>query len=319
MEKCDLKENVTCEKILSTFSEVLGNVDISSNDNFFDLGGDSFDAIRVIAKLGNNLRIVDIFENPTAEKLFKYIEGKAYEKKARLVQLKANKSEKKASVVIGVPYGGGDPTIFKNMFEDNDNIGVYGVDFGNIKVESQQELEVLLNKIVMEIEEIAMDKKIIIYGHCAGASTATCIAAILKNRDHMVKLVIAAAKPVKDIENSILEAKKTSDYEWSEYLRTLGGFTGLNDEEIKEMMSRGRRDHFLSVEGYRWLSINDVKNIETLLILGDKDEAISDIKEVVNEWDDLVNVNEVKVLKEVGHYFIRTHYEEVSKIILQFI
>lgn len=318
MKKDGIRKVFTVEEILSIFKEVLDFDEINSSDNFFDLGGDSFDAIKLISKLGNSIRIVEVFENPTAEKLAKYIESNQKNKKVDLVRISKKINSESEVAMIGVPYGGGDPTVFKNMFKDNKDINVYGVDFGDAKVENSIEFEELLNKVVKKIEGVK-SKMLVIYGHCAGASTATCLAYILREKGFLVKLVIAASNPVIDTNKAISDAKETSDNQWSLYLRSLGAFSGLNNDEVKGMMSRGRRDHYLSVEGYKKLSKNPVKNVNALLILGDKDISTPNLEEVVQKWSNYTKVDRTEILKGAGHYFIRTNYMEVSKIILDFI
>lgn len=65
-----LNEN---QKILiKLFKEILGLTNISLEDNFFNLGGDSIKAIQLSARLskyGMSLNIEDVFNNPTVKKL----------------------------------------------------------------------------------------------------------------------------------------------------------------------------------------------------------------------------------------------------------
>ncbi|WP_272932377.1 phosphopantetheine-binding protein [Pseudomonas chlororaphis] len=58
---------------------------VDQADNFFNLGGDSFDAIRVMSRLSCNLPIVTLFEHPPAAGLSRRILGEATRQTARLV------------------------------------------------------------------------------------------------------------------------------------------------------------------------------------------------------------------------------------------
>jgi enterobactin synthetase component F len=59
--------------VLRVWREVLGVEDAGPDDNFFDLGGDSFVATRLAVELGDELGVpvslLAIFENPTASEL----------------------------------------------------------------------------------------------------------------------------------------------------------------------------------------------------------------------------------------------------------
>ena len=59
--------------MLDIWREALGRSDIGVADDFFDLGGDSLSAIRVIARIrdtwGASVRAMDFFESPTVATL----------------------------------------------------------------------------------------------------------------------------------------------------------------------------------------------------------------------------------------------------------
>ena len=60
-------------QLVEIWSEVLGVTTISRDDNFFDIGGDSLRAARaqalILAKLGQELSILDLFQDPTIASL----------------------------------------------------------------------------------------------------------------------------------------------------------------------------------------------------------------------------------------------------------
>lgn len=66
------------EKILVTiWSEVLHIDKISTNESFFELGGDSIKAIKIVARLNNynlNLEMKDVFQHPTIQQLSPYVQ-----------------------------------------------------------------------------------------------------------------------------------------------------------------------------------------------------------------------------------------------------
>ncbi len=69
-----LPENETQIKLFNLWKEVLGLENVSINDNFFAIGGDSILSIQLVSKarkLGINLRPNQLFENQTIEELSK--------------------------------------------------------------------------------------------------------------------------------------------------------------------------------------------------------------------------------------------------------
>lgn len=321
IERVELDEKTFAgevERITATFSEVLGIKHIGPCDNFFKLGGDSFDAVRVMSRLGGDVQIVAIFEHPTAEELARYILHKSIKRDVRLVPLHDESRADGSIVVVGVPFGGGDPTAYKDIFRGNQDVRVFGVDFGDLEIEKPSDFSEMVNTLITEIKKINAEQ-LVIYGHCAGAATAACIASAIAPTISTLSLVVAASQPVDNPDASLREAETTSDYEWGQYLRSLGAFTGLTDDEVDGMLARGRRDHLIATEAYRALPQLQARRIPALVLLGDEDPATPQPNDVVNQWQSFINVAKSSILSGGGHYFIRTHAHEVSDIVLSFV
>ncbi|MCL6589237.1 MAG: KR domain-containing protein [Firmicutes bacterium] len=72
------KENFTEmeRRIAGLWGEVLGFTEINVYDNFYELGGDSIQAVQVIANLPDlKVEVTDLFRYPTIEELSLYLEG----------------------------------------------------------------------------------------------------------------------------------------------------------------------------------------------------------------------------------------------------
>lgn len=305
------------ERIATVFCDVLKIESVSINDNFFRIGGDSFDAVRVVSRLGGNLQIISLFENPTVGDLAKYILSGAINRSARLIPLYDENSSNGSIVVIGVPFGGGDPTVYKNLFRENRDVRVFGVDFGDLEIGDSSNFSALVSTLVSEIEKIDSNQ-FIIYGHCAGAALAGCLASAIASMVTSLSLVVAASNPMDDPDIAISESEKTSDHTWSQYLRSLGAFAGLIDAEIDEMLIRGRRDHLIAAEAYKTLAQHPVRGVPALVLLGDADPATPKFSETVEKWGNFIDVVDSKNLIGGGHYFIRTHSREVADTIISF-
>lgn len=303
--------------ITELFKEILDLNEVTTESDFFEEGGDSFDALRLMSSLDENLPIVTIFENPTPQKLNDYIKNKDNIKSPRLIPLKSNQDliNKSDIAFIGVPFGGGDPTSYKDIFKYDDKIMVYGVDFGDVNL-NELSLESDFKYILKEINSINK-KKIIIYGHCAGGATATYLTAKLDSEN--VYLMIGASTPIKDPDKAVEESRITSNEDWGRYLKSIGGLDGLNDTEINGMLKRGRRDHIISTEMYRKLLEENYKKPFAKIILGDSDPSIKSTERAVDDWGRFLKINDETIIKNGGHYFLKTHLSDVENTIYEYI
>jgi surfactin synthase thioesterase subunit len=304
-------------RVCATFAEVLKLLQVGPDDNFFNLGGDSFDAIRVMSRLSCSLPIVTLFEHPTAAGLARRIVCAATRQAARLVCFSDAPAAAHSTAVIAVPFGGGDATAYCNLFQGNPNVQVFGVDFGDSEVENASDFHALLDTLCTEIEGIGA-AHLVIYGHCAGAATAACIASSMAAGHKDLSLVVAASRPVLDADAAIRAAETTSDQIWTDYLRSLGAFTGLLDSQIESMLARGRRDHLIACEAYRYLAQYPAQGVSALVLLGDEDPATAEPEVVLAQWSKFINVTQTATLAGGGHYFVRTHAREVEETVLSF-
>ncbi|TFF04788.1 alpha/beta fold hydrolase [Pseudomonas sp. BCA14] len=304
-------------RVCATFAEVLGLPSVGHEDNFFNLGGDSFEAIRVMSRLSCNLPIVTLFEHPTAAGLAQRIVRAAARQAARLVCFGDVQAAAGSTAVIAVPFGGGDATAYRNLFQGNPDVQVFGVDFGDTEVENAADFQSLLDSLASEIEEIGA-AHLVIYGHCAGAATAACIASSMAAHHNHLALVVAASRPVLDADAAIRAAETTSDQIWTDYLRSLGAFTGLFDTQVESMLARGRRDHLIACEAYRYLTQYPANGVSALVLLGDEDPATAEPEVVLAQWGKFINVTQAATLAGGGHYFVRTHAHEVEETVLAF-
>ncbi|PMY38539.1 phosphopantetheine-binding protein [Pseudomonas sp. GW456-L14] len=319
-ENIQFDEHVLADEVArvsATFAEVLKLPHVGPADNFFNLGGDSFDAIRVMSRLSCNLPIVTLFEHPTAVDLARRILCEATRQSVRLVCFGDAQAAAGSTAVVAVPFGGGDATAYRSLFQGTQDVQVFGVDFGDFKVEDALDFHALLDTLATEIEEIGA-ARLVIYGHCAGAATAACIASSMADRHESLSLVVAASRPVLDADAAIRAAETTADQTWTDYLRSLGAFTGLLDSQVESMLARGRRDHLIACEAYRYLAQHPAHGVPALLLLGDEDPATAEPETVLEQWRTFIDVTQAATLAGGGHYFVRTHVREVEETVLAF-
>lgn len=117
------------ERIVSTiFSRALGLRNISIHDDFFDLGGNSLSAVKIMAAIeketGKRLPLAALFDNTTIEKMARRINSNKVERWQALVPIKTTGSKLPVYLIHG---GGLNIILFKAISEDLDpDQPVYG-------------------------------------------------------------------------------------------------------------------------------------------------------------------------------------------------
>ena len=175
------------EEICSVFGSVLGIERVGRTDSFYDLGGTSLDMIRL---LGNGplavLTPAAFMEDPTpaalAEKLARYHTGTA----KYLQPLYVPETARRALVLF--PYGGGDASAYAALVavfrRQKADIALYYTDWMD---------ESDYPPAAKEIRELARDKQVYFYSHCAGAVIAMKLLDLLNAGQPTVRGYIAGA------------------------------------------------------------------------------------------------------------------------------
>ena len=111
--KTYIREGDEGYEIAQVWSEILGVPKISLDDNFFDMGGDSFKAMKLVRKLDHNVSVIDLFKYPTIRGLLERNSVDETSQEGRLVRLTPKPSGKTAMNYICFPYAGGSAISFQ--------------------------------------------------------------------------------------------------------------------------------------------------------------------------------------------------------------
>ena len=108
-------------RLCQLFADVLGLPDVGTDDGFFDLGGDSLRAVRLVAELTKavedvQVRVMDVFQHPTVRELATFLQADQVGRHSLLYELTepVSPAERVVSYVC-VPYGGGTATVFQPL------------------------------------------------------------------------------------------------------------------------------------------------------------------------------------------------------------
>ena len=202
--------NFTELSLVKTWENLLNTNPIGVTDNFFDLGGHSFLAVRLMAQIhdrfGHNLPLSTLFENPTIEKLATIVSQPVRESSnSHLVAIQSNGSKIPFFCMHGA--GGGVNAYFKLSRRLGEDYPFYALQDPS----SQEEAEIIsveetASRYLQEIRQVQPNGPYFLGGHCYGGVIAFEMAQQLQRQGQTVGLLVVidtiipetAIKPAED-------------------------------------------------------------------------------------------------------------------------
>jgi surfactin synthase thioesterase subunit/MFS family permease len=320
-------------QIAASWSEVLGIDEISIDDNFFDAGGESFKAIRVVRKISDSVSVMDLFKYPTIRELAGYLSQDQPRHTGLLHELtRPVPADKKRLSLVCIPYGGGNAVVFQplaNAMPENCSlyaVQIPGHDYAR-RDEVLQSLEQTARQCAEEIEQHTSGP-IALYGHCVGGSLALETARQLEARGVQVAGVFMGATfPSPRLPGKLFDlfARITSSDRWTsdrtiyEALQALGGFTDVIDPGERAFVIDSLRHDVREAEDYytrAYAAPDDEKlRAPVLCIVGQRDRATEFYEERFREWELFSDQVDLAVVEGAGHYFLKHQTHELARIV----
>jgi amino acid adenylation domain-containing protein len=316
----------------SAWAEVL-RIDLPSvQSGFFEIGGDSIKALRVVSKMSGRLKLTDIFKWQTIEEIDMNLRTEdAMDSKSHIVSLLPTISDSNLAVVC-VPFGGGDPVNFYKVATHirirHPNADVYAVRMpgegpNRVNVDVSNWLE-LAQRCAAEINEKVQSRRLIIYGHCVGSGLAIEITRQLEGLNRTVhSLVVAATLPPNvDPAAPVLDVwKDKSDSEILDFLATLGSFQeDANEEMLKVIIKNFRKDVYSYREYFHHANTNaqyTKPKVSGICLMGTHDLSAKDYKENFGRWGSYIRDVKLLEVPKGDHYFNATMADKLAEIILE--
>lgn len=315
------------KRIAAIWEKELNTHKIGVTNNFFDIGGDSLLAINVSLSIGGGVTISDIYSYPTIEELALKIQ----DKKSRdgiFYSVMESKDAKGASMVC-IPYGGGAPIVYNELGTQlskiSDKYSVYSVvlpghNFGG-KSDGLKPIEEIARLCVEEIKKF-IKTEIVLYGHCVGSALTIEIARLLENEKINIKAIfiggIIPPRFVKYYGNILDPWKWKNEEEIAKYLNKLGGVNyAFGDNEMSLIMKAFRHDVRCYMKYFHDFSQNKYSKLITPVycIIGDIDSSTKNFEKKYKEWLNYCDKVSLITLKDANHYFIKSHAQELARII----
>jgi amino acid adenylation domain-containing protein len=188
-------QNPTEAVFAKIWSEFLGIEHVGIHHNFFELGGNSLLAIRIISSIRKNLNVElnvrDFFVYPTIAALIDYLGSQNKKTSKLLIPIRASGGKIPLYIICGA---GGTVFQFINFVEMLDiEQPVYVLQQpidGNDLAEFPKTIEGIADAYIMEILKQNPNGPYALSGHCLGAIIAFEMALQLKNKDKEVSMLI---------------------------------------------------------------------------------------------------------------------------------
>jgi surfactin synthase thioesterase subunit/MFS family permease len=323
------------EQIAAIWSEVLSIDTIGIDDNFFDLGGESFKAIRVVRKINESVSVTDLFKYPTVRELAAHLPQEQAKSTGLLHELSRPIPDWKRTVsLVCIPPAGGNAVMYQPLANAlPEDCSLYAVELpGHDFSRRDQDLQPLEKVAQMCVEEIERDVPgpIALYAHCIGGALTLEVARLLEESDVELLGVFLGAHlpsprrlPGKIFEwlDKIFPMRHTRGTERSHLAaaRALGGFTDALDPQEQEFVMRNYfHDSFDGLDYYTDVyARSDGQKLRApiLSIMGEMDKATEFYEERYKEWEFFSESVDLAVIPQAGHFFAKYQPHELAEII----
>lgn len=324
-------QTATEQRIWEVWKDILGTEAIGIDDSFFELGGESFKALKVVRRLGDWISIMDFFKNPTIRSLAEYIDQGQQSERQFLHKLTRHSTVQGVQVsLVCVPYAGGSAITYQPLAAQMPaQIDLYAMDLpGHDYSRKEEELLPIEEVARLCVEEIkqTVNGPVALYGHCVGGALTMEIARQLNEENYpLLRVFLGGTFPIARIPGRFFDLysklfpsdRSMSNKSYHAFLKALGGFTEVEDQVERDFMIRCLRHDARESEDYYTAAYNNKEfpklSCPVTCIIGEKDRATELYEERYKEWSYFSEQVDLVVIPQSGHYFIKHQADQLSQ------
>ncbi|PCE22686.1 non-ribosomal peptide synthetase [Paraburkholderia acidicola] len=311
------------ERLTEIFRGVLGHAAFGIRDDFFDLGGDSFKAIRIAAKYGPPLEVTDIYDHPTIEALAEHLEH-ASEESSSIVLMAGDPATAKA-VVVCVANAAGGPVNFVDMSrampEQASDVAMFGVKLPRTEVDSDgamlEEVRRLSNAVCDDLLA-ATDLPAIVFAQCNGSALALAITRELVRRSADVRALCIGGALMRTVTG---KRDTRTDDEILAFLGKAGSTLPAQPDEQAFFLHDFRYDGWLADVYYNHLvdlmsrGALEVVDIPVWCLVGSEDPLVPNYPVRFQDWSHIGRPVQLVEYAGIGHYLLRDCPEAIARAV----
>ncbi|MCG8341692.1 MAG: amino acid adenylation domain-containing protein [Chlorobiales bacterium] len=309
------------KKLTSVWEEVLGVKNLGIHDNFWEVGGDSLKAMRLITRIKKegyiDFGLREAFEYQTVASIVEYIEKKngAAREEDYVIRLKSPANS--ASRLLCLPYACGNPTMYSDFNKlMPDNYEILGANLpGHDGIGEPVASITKIAETYAGLLEKPDDNRNFILGYSFGGYLAYEIARILEERNRPVAGLIIVASPPPGVKEGLVDILDSSDEEIIEYSKQ------VYDYDFSHMTEDERRDYLktLKIDTLAMVDFVFGKRVSapTLILVGESEEE-EDVRIHKEKWGEAC---EQCLFEEVPgkHMLIKTHTKQLADRVRGFV
>ena len=318
----DAAEPVTAteRRVAAAWTRILGvrPEQVGRFSHFFDSGGTSLSAVRMVVALDRAVSLKELTRHPVLADLAAVLDGRRPDSSG-LLQPLSQPAQPRATLVC-FPYAGGNAVNFQPLATalETDGIAVYGVELPGHDLAAEPEPFAAAAQVAKTATaEIAQrcTGPVLLWGHSSGAATAVLTGRLLEEQGADLRAVLVGAQLVgsaDDRRRFVASLAGLDDREITARLSRAGAYTelsGMDDARAALVGAAYRHDvreataFFLDVlEG----AAPPPLGAPLTLVLAADDPATAGHEADLPAWRRLAGTVGVRVLPNGGHYFPRT-------------
>ncbi len=324
--------------IAAVYCDVLGLQEADVVTSFFDMGGDSFSAVRAVRRI-EGASVGLLASHPSVREL-----AVALERPASLdrILLPLTEIGEASRLLICVPFGGGSAITYQPLAAAlSPDTALFAVSLPGHELGGDPELYPMSNVAdrCLEATTDLPDIPISVYGHCVGVALAVELVRRLEADGRTVdRLFLGASYPFTQpgaVGRTLIRSGFIGDVsgrpQWRrtgraaeiaemQFLQSLGGFADiLDDDEISFLMRAFHHD--LSI-GRQYFSEHWPRGSATpplaapiTVIVGTGDPLTPRYKRRYRVWDRFSSSVDLAEVHDGGHYFLQHQPEALARVI----
>jgi amino acid adenylation domain-containing protein len=318
------------ERVAAAWAKALGvpRDEIGRGDNFFDRGGTSLTAVKLVIALDREVTLKDVTRLPVLADQAHLLDGEP-ERRSGLLQTLSEPSGDRSGALVCFPYAGGNAVNFRPLAGAlrGSGLAVYAVELPGHDLTASNEpfapIPEVVEQVVAEIDSLGL-ARVMLWGHSSGAAPAVETARKLQELGVDVERVFVAAHlPGDPAERraAATELSGRSDAEIAVGLSADSGYTELGELDAQRAEHVGAAYRHDCVSAHRWFAdaldsppAAKLSAPVTVVVAAD-DPATAGFEVGHADWRLLAEHVDLHELADGGHYFLRTRPTEAAQAV----
>ncbi len=318
------------QRIAAVWAQLLKRpvADIDAHDNFFQIGGNSLMAIRVVLMLEGDIKLADLMARPTLRELAQILDKGGTSPASLLVRYAGH--EAPVASVVCLPYAGGSSASFQSLAQavaaQGAALSVYGVDLPGHELVGEQGallgVEAMAAQIAVEIRA-KVGTPVVLWGHCVGAALALAVESELQKAGHEVLRVFIGGKLLpspQDAEAGIAAMDLMTNADVLSWMVKETGHTELGELAASygdRLVSLFRHDARTANRYLAGLAAGRARRLPSLtVVFADDDPLTKGYETGFSRWEAVCDELHMTRLPDGGHYFCRSRAADVAQILV---